>query len=309
MKNTIDRSVSRIMPWVRASRLTAHMFIFPSILFGQILWFWQSRDFSMLVFILVHIYGLFMHLFIVYANDYSDFDTDKLNKTYTIFSGGSRVLLEGVLSRKKLLIASLIMSFLCILIGLIFWIITSSPLILGLIMIGLFLLYAYSFKPFEISYRGFGETLQMLGVGLVLPLIGFVSQSGSLDSLPWMLIVIVLPSQLAMAISTSLPDQPSDSISLKRTSAVLLGQKKAQGVMILMYITSLVLFIMTQSSLYLNFWGIVIIVLLALLICFQIFLSLFKNAKPGTRDLFVLVLLSILTNTSFVVGITYLLIA
>ncbi len=309
MKNIINRSVSIIMYWLRASRLTAHMFIFPSILFGQILWFWQTGEFSLLVFVLVHIYGLFMHLFIVYANDYADFDTDRLNKTYTIFSGGSRVLLEGVLSRKKLLIASLIMSFLCILIGLIFWIITSSPLILGLIMIGLFLLYAYSFKPFEISYRGFGEILQMLGVGLVLPLIGFVSQSGSLDSLPWMLIVIVLPSQLAMAISTSLPDQPSDSISLKRTSAVLLGQKKAQGVMILMYITCLLLFIITQSSLYSNLWGIVIISVLVLLICFQIFLSLFKNAKPGTRDLFFLVLLSILTNTSFVVGITYLLIA
>ncbi|TYQ16917.1 UNVERIFIED_CONTAM: 1,4-dihydroxy-2-naphthoate octaprenyltransferase [Acetivibrio alkalicellulosi] len=300
--------MSKILPWIKASRLTAQGFVFPSILLGQAIAYYQKQEFDLTVFILIHTYGLFMHFFIVYANDYADYDTDKLNKAFTIFSGGSRVLVEGALTKKNLLYGSILMSSLCIFIGIIFWVILSNPLILFLILIGLFLLYAYSFKPFIVSYRGFGEVLQMLGVGIILPLIGFSSQNGSFETFPWQLLFLTLPSQLAMAISTSLPDQPSDLISSKKTTAVILGQKKAQVIMVLFYSLSLFLFIFTQSSLYLNTWGISILALLTFLIILQVFFSINKNTKPGTKKLTLLVFLSILTNTSFILGLTYLLI-
>lgn len=290
-----------VKAWIKASRLPAQTFIFPSLLLGQMLHRNLSGSFSWFIFSLLFFLGLTMHFYIVYANDYADYETDRFNQTFTPFTGGSRVLVEGDLGRSSLLQGSVFMAFSTLLLAIFLSIIAGSiwPAILAIV--GIILLHAYSFYPVKLSYRGFGETLQMVGVGLVLPLIAFTAQGGVIADVPWLIILSLLPSQLAMAIGTALPDAPSDILSKKRTSAVLFGNQVASRLMVVLFgvtFTLVVLqlgFVITLPSLI--FYGV-----LALMSGGLIYLTFFKITVPGTPGMVALTGLSIFTNTFLVLA-------
>jgi len=288
----------KIKSWIKASRLPAQLFIFPSLLLGQAIAYSQLESINWVIFGLVFVFGLGLHFFIVYANDYADYETDLKNDTFTPFTGGSRVLVEGEITKKELLNGTYLMIAFVLAISTIITFLTGNVILLVLTVVGLFLLQAYSFYPIRLSYRGFGETLQMLGVGLILPLIGFLAQEAELIGIPWLVIIILLPSQLAMAIGTSLPDQPSDALSNKRTSAVLLGVKKASTLMIVLFVLSISLTLFVFNAL--EGISMVFLVLSGLSIVVMIGTKIVKNPLPGTNAMFLLTGLSILTNTMLV---------
>ncbi|MFO0634333.1 MAG: hypothetical protein U0168_15920 [Nannocystaceae bacterium] len=87
---------------------------------------------------------------------------------------------------------------------------------------------AYSFAPLRLSYRGFGELAQGLGVGAVLPAFAYYVQAGTFAGLqPAMLLPTVL---LATAgnIVTALPDEPFDRVADKRGRLVRVGPAVAR---------------------------------------------------------------------------------
>lgn len=299
--------IRQLKAWIKASRLAAQSFIFPSLLLGQIINYYQSGNFLWQHFLLIHLYGLTMHLSIVYANDYADLETDQINQTSTPFTGGSRVLLAGQLKPLQLLKGSLIMAFLSVMLGGYLSLINNNYLLIFLIVLGLFLNQAYSFKPIKMSYRGFGELLQMIGVGIILPLVGFLAQGGLLRDLPWQIILIFLPAQLAMALATSLPDEPSDRISSKNTTVVFLGLFKAKFLIVFLYLLSFLLLQQIYNTYIIGRGGSVFITVLLLLLSSQLFLVLFSSAVPGTRSLSCFVFLAILTTQAFLIGFSYLL--
>jgi 1,4-dihydroxy-2-naphthoate polyprenyltransferase len=219
-----------LVAWIRASRPASQGYIFLPLLLGQALAApaqaaapEAALSISWGAFALVHLFGLFDQLYIVYANDLADQETDRANRTATIFSGGSRVLVDGLLRPEQLRAAATLMATLCV----------ASALALGglygrwlappLALAALLLLWLYSFPPARLSYRGGGELLQMLGVGAALPLFGFHAQGGDLAAFPFALLLALLPAHLACALATTLPDEPSDRGSHKRTAAALFG--------------------------------------------------------------------------------------
>lgn len=292
--------MNKFKAWVKASRLPAQAFIFPSLLLGQAIHFYLSGSFDFLVAILIHLYGFFMHFYIVYANDYADFETDQLNQTFTPFTGGSRVLLDGLLKRDDLKKGAILMAVLVVLSSTLLTIITGQISIVLFALGGLFLLYAYSFKPIQMSYRGYGEILQMIGVGVFLPIIGFLSQGGDLNQFIWSIVWILCLGQLAMAISTSLPDYPSDQKSNKQTTVVKLGIKLSSAFIPFLFLSSLVLLWFgfdNQTSTWLLYSLLIGLILLLAYVRF------IKKPSPGTQAMFLFVFLSILTNTVFVLGL------
>ncbi|MCC5815378.1 MAG: prenyltransferase [Leptospira sp.] len=213
--------IRTILNWIQASRLPSQLYIFLPLVLGQAIGY-QESEWNITNLIQLTLYGIFIQLFIIYANDYADQETDSLNETYTIFSGGSRVLVEGKIKPSHIRYASYFMALLSFLITLslayqgyllspIFW------------FLGILLLWMYSYPPFKLSYRGGGEFLQAIGLGIVLPFFGFYIATGTISSYPWEILTILLPTQIACAITTSLPDQISDRISLKKTFSVLYG--------------------------------------------------------------------------------------
>ncbi len=211
--------------------MPSQAYIFLPLLMGQAMAFAQG-EFSWSVFFICHLYGVFVQFYIVFANDVADVETDRLNSTYTIFSGGSRVLVDDTLSTKSLSSAACSCALLCVFAGgLLTWLSSGwGPLLL--VLLGLALLWAYSFGPFRLSYRGGGELLQMLGVGGVLPMVGYLAQHGSLSGISWPYIGLMLLLALSCAMSTSLPDEPSDRLSSKMSSSVILGGRLNQRVVL-----------------------------------------------------------------------------
>ncbi len=229
--------------WIRASRLPSQTYIAFPILLGQMAALRLTGSIDWTAFALAQLFGLFDQLYIVYANDWADVDTDRENSTYNIFSGGSRVIVEGLLTRRALGIAAIVMATLALATGAGLWMITGTVTPLALIAVGLVLLHGYSYPPLRMSYRGGGETLQMIGVGGVLPLVGYTAQTGSLSGFPWMLLAVTLPISLGCAIATGLPDAPSDRLSRKRTVSVLLGTTRAQVLALTLFTASIALWL------------------------------------------------------------------
>lgn len=216
--------------WVQAARLPSQLYIFWPLLLGQAL---AMRDgFSWGIVAACILYGLACQLYIVFANDVADMATDCRNRTYTLFSGGSRVLVDGLLTRRQLALAAALCAAVTVMSGLYLGLAHQTWLPLPLILLGLALLWAYSYPPFRLSYRGGGEYLQMIGVGLVLPLIGYSAHAGSLAGLPWLLLPLLLIVSLSCAMATALPDEPSDRLDGKRTHAVRVGVVASQRQML-----------------------------------------------------------------------------
>jgi 1,4-dihydroxy-2-naphthoate polyprenyltransferase len=212
--------------WMQAARLPSQMYIFWPLLLGQALA--MGKGFSWDVVLVCHFYGLASQLYIVFANDVADMATDRRNFTFTPFSGGSRVLVEGLLSRRQLGRAAVLCAALSALAGVVLGVRHGVWLPLPLILFGLALLWAYSYPPLRLSYRGGGEYLQMVGVGLVLPMIGFSAHAGNLSGLPIALMPLMLVLSLSCAMATALPDEPSDRADGKRTHAVRFGVASTQ---------------------------------------------------------------------------------
>jgi len=293
--------------WLQASRLPSQAYLFLPLLLGQLLAWRASGEWSWLVFVLVQAFGVFDQLYIVYANDVADEDTDRDNATATLYSGGSKVLVEGALSSALLSQAAWIMAALAILSAALVGLVEGHWLPLPLAVLGIGLLWAYSFPPLRLSYRGGGELLQMLGLGAVLPLLAFAAQAGGLAGFPWLLFVVLLPLNLATAVATALPDSPSDARANKRTLVVVSGLGPARRFVLVLAAGALLLHLsFVHDALGLasmsTTW-VLAVPGLALLIA----AAIHHRADPGTRILSGFLFLTILANVAYAGGLACLL--
>jgi 1,4-dihydroxy-2-naphthoate octaprenyltransferase len=290
--------MSTLKAWIQASRLPSQSYILFPLLLGQAIYYAQTGRFSLIVFLLLHLYGLFLQLFIVYANDRADIETDRMNTTYTIFSGGSRTLVDGLITLRENTLAITAVIACNAAVGFILTGLFRRELALPLIAISLMLLWLYSFSPVRLSYRGGGELLQMLGVGLVLPLFGFYGQAGSLAAFPFHLLAFILPCQLSCAIATSLPDEPSDRNSNKHTASVLLGLAKAKTAVIALFALSLILFLILSPAPIRH----TATVLTLPMLCFAGVCILYTGSFPGSRRLNLFVTCAVGVNVLLMAG-------
>lgn len=228
MHRAVRAAARAIGAWLRASRLASQSYIALPLLLGQVVAArvtGRALDLGTLAW--VQLFGLLDQLFIVYANDHADQETDRRNRTATIFSGGSRVLVEGRLSPRALGVAAVTCAAALMVLSTGLAIARGAPLLVLLAATAIFLLWAYSYPPLRLSYRGGGELLQMAGVAGVLPLYGYLAQGGALERFPWELTLFLLPTHLGCAIATALPDEPSDRESEKRTLPARVGGERA----------------------------------------------------------------------------------
>lgn len=279
------KMITGIRHWLQASRLPSQLYIFMPIVLGQSIAY-RSWNWDLDLFILLTLYGIFIQLFIIYANDYADQETDSLNTNYTLFSGGSRVLVDNKIQPYQLLIAAWGMAGLSLGISL-------YLLSLGFVYAPLFwlastgLLWMYSYPPIKLSYRGGGELLQAMGIGIVLPLFGFYISGGEWVNFPWWIIPAMFPTQVACAITTSLPDQISDSLSKKNTFTVLFGDVYAKFTILgLQCLAVYSMFFLGYGIFYLSWFS----------ISFSI---LWLDGKPGNPRLNWFIFFNLLATLSF----------
>jgi 1,4-dihydroxy-2-naphthoate octaprenyltransferase len=213
--------------WLQAARPLAQANIAPALLFGCALAFRLHNAFEIELLTIALLFGVVDQLFILFTNDWADHETDQLNEVATPFSGGSRVLVEGKLSRQALGRGAIGAGLGVVAVSGFATIHYDRDWLAPLAAMGILLVWAYTLKPIQLAYRGHGELLQGAGVGLVLPLAGYTLQCDRID-IPAPLLLGCFMVGYAGNITTSLPDFVSDQRSHKRSHPVRLGERRAR---------------------------------------------------------------------------------
>lgn len=274
-------TIQTLRAWLKASRLPSQLYICIPLIAGQLYARSAGHALNAWIFFWVQCFGIGIQLYIVYANDYADVAADLINRTYTAYSGGSRVLVDGEISRSALGRAAIVAALVAVGTGLVLGSVWGRWFAVALVLVSILLLYLYSYRPARLNYRGGGEILQMVGTGVVLPVFGWYAQSGTMVGFPVPYLAALLPSMLACAITTSLPDEISDRESRKRSASVLLGQRPAQTMVIVLHTASIVfLFLVSMARTDGSVSSLGLIALLAIVAQFLLF-----GGSPGSSRL------------------------
>jgi putative NADPH-quinone reductase/1,4-dihydroxy-2-naphthoate octaprenyltransferase len=219
-----------VKAWIKAIRLQFYPMTFIAYAAGTFGAQQAGYGFNPAIFWLGYVWLFFLEVSTVLSNDYFDYPSDKQNKLYGPFTGGSRVIVDRLLSLQQVRIGiycSLAVSFTSFLVLLLS--IPGSLLTISMICGMLFVLaLGYTVPPLKLSYRGLGELTVGLTHSFAVIICGYLFQGGVIsDSLPWF---ISLPLFLAVLPSITLagiPDLEADKAASKRTLAVQLGRKGA----------------------------------------------------------------------------------
>jgi len=149
------------------------------------------------------------------------------------FSGGKRVLIDGLLTRRQTISIAAVSYLLGIAAGLLI-VAYREPQILWLGVVGVGLAYFYHAPPFKLSYRGLGEVAVGLCYGPLITSGTYLVQRGSVR-----LEVILLATLLGLLIAAFLwinefPDYRADLASGRFNLVVQLGRPKAARVFVAM---------------------------------------------------------------------------
>lgn len=161
-----------------------------------------------------------------YANDYFDIEADRNNLSYTLWSGGSRVLPGGLLAPRVALISAVALTVLGLAASL--PVAHLRPGLFPLVLVAAVSSWSYSAPPLRLHSSGAGEPVVAAIVTLLTPATGYYAQAGMLPPLRDFLYLLPLTCiQVAMLLVIELPDAEGDARSGKRTLVVRLGEARA----------------------------------------------------------------------------------
>lgn len=177
----------------------------------------------------------FLEVATVLINERVDLQSDRNNRFFGPFTGGSRVLVEGLLSAREVRagIGVALLAFGIAAVALLFQTPGSAPVVLGVLAVLTVLALGYTVSPLKLSYRGLGELDVAVTHSLGVMLCGFVFLGGPWrDPLPWLLSLPLLLAILPSITLSGIPDLEADAAAGKHTLAVRLGQRGALWVAI-----------------------------------------------------------------------------
>lgn len=164
-----------------------------------------------------------VHLMTHYCNEYFDFEADRANPAPTAWTGGSRVLVDGLLSPSVALGTAFVLMFtaLALAVGL------PSPDARWIALATVVVAWFYTAPPVQLNYRGLGELSVATVLHVLCPALAFRLQAGRLG---WTLALVLFPSfvlQLVRMMVMNLLDYDGDRLVGKRTLVLLLGPRRA----------------------------------------------------------------------------------
>jgi 1,4-dihydroxy-2-naphthoate octaprenyltransferase len=162
-----------------------------------------------------------------YLGEWNDLEGDRLNQGFNRFSGGSRVLVKGVLP----VWVSLFLGYGCLagatLIGFYIYLqYQTDPRTLLLGGIGIFSGFFYSNKPFRWSYRGVGEIVIGFCYGWLPIATGFFLFTGFFSQQVILLSIPVGLSIFNVILINEFPDEEADRAIGKRNLVIRFGREK-----------------------------------------------------------------------------------
>ncbi|MEB3327679.1 MAG: prenyltransferase [Candidatus Sericytochromatia bacterium] len=185
-------------------------------------WSWGAAAFGVA-------FTLALGVFIVLLNDWADVRVDRLKREMFPTGCSPKTIPDGLLPARLVLAAGLVGGLVAV--GLAFGLATplDRPWLgaFGLACVATFV--AYSLPPLALNYRGGGELLEMLGVGVLLPWLQAYAISGMPWSPQWAWLAGHAWLALASAVASGLSDEQSDRAGGKRTFTTMLGNGVARA--------------------------------------------------------------------------------
>jgi 1,4-dihydroxy-2-naphthoate octaprenyltransferase len=235
-------------------------------LLGNLVALWQTGGLNpwMLVLSLVGIAAL--NAGVNTANDYFDSlsGNDEANRYFSPFNGGSRVIQDGLVSRRTVGLISAVCFVISAGIGAVIWLLTPGNWILYLGLFGLVTGAFYAAPPLKLGYRGLGEIIVALDVAFLPVLGGYYVQAGSFHLSALYAGIAAAFLILGVIWINQIPDIEADAAAGKRTLVVRLGARRSRtvfGIIVAaVYVSSVILVLLGL----LPYWTLLILLTLPL---------------------------------------------
>lgn len=172
-------------------------------------------------------------VFVVLLNDWGDREVDAI-KRRMFPETSEKTIADGVLPGGALLLAGTLAGLAALAVAGASSLALDRPLALPLALLCLGLFAAYTLPPLRLNYRGGGEVLETLGVGVVLPAVSAYFQCGQLVSPASVVLLGFAPLALASAVASGLSDERSDRAGGKRTLVLLVGNERARALVLVL---------------------------------------------------------------------------
>jgi 1,4-dihydroxy-2-naphthoate octaprenyltransferase len=218
--------------WWTAIRPASLIKIVLPILIGVV---WGVSDtglFNPILALIALVFAWLDQIAIILLNDYADASADTLHTERFPMLIDSRAIPHGALKRRDLLIAGSTSAAALVGVGGILAGLFDRHHAPWLAVVALSLIWAYSFPPIRLNYRGMGELLETAGVGAVLPISGYYICSGRFPDSPFVLFPL-LSLAFSSAVSSGLKHLPADRETGKKTMAVFFGHGAARVLILL----------------------------------------------------------------------------
>lgn len=162
-------------------------------------------------------------LFIVFVNDWGDREVDAIKRRMFPDGCSPKTIPDGILPARALLLAGLACGGASLVVAALAETLLGRPGLTVAALGCLAIFVAYTLPPLRLNYRGGGELLEMLGVGVALPWLEAYWQGGRAWSEGLALLPAFALLALASAIASGLADERSDRAGGKRTVVTTLG--------------------------------------------------------------------------------------
>ena len=219
----------KLKAWLKIARLQFYPMSWLAYSLGAVAIATESGRFKLSGYLLGYAALFLTEFCTILTNEYFDFETDRQNRNFSIFTGGARALVEKRLSFRQVRMG-IIFGLALTALASVFLIGSVLPgnrfNIIVLLAAGIFLGLGYTFPPIKFSYRGAGEIVVGLTHSIYVILCGYVFQGGSWnDPTPWLLGIPLFFAVFAANILAGIPDRRADQAACKKSIAVLFGPR------------------------------------------------------------------------------------
>ena len=223
------RAAVKLLSWLKALRLQFYPMTWMAYTVGALGATGIGGAWNSWLYWMGYGYMFFVEAATVFTNEWFDYESDRRNRNYGLFTGGSRVLVDDGLDFRELragIVVALVAALTCG--GLILDRVGSSVAIPLALVLGLVLGLGYTAPPLKLAWRGMGEVNVGFTHSFGAILGGYLLQGGAWhDPFPWLVSLPLFLAVLPAIILSGVPDLEADSQAGKRTVAVRLGRDRA----------------------------------------------------------------------------------
>lgn len=276
----------KLASWLKITRFQFYPMTWLAYTVGALCSFKILNNFDLTIYALGYMALFLIEFATVISNEYYDYETDKINKNYSQFTGGSRMIVNEKITFKQAKNAILIsLTLVCSLV--IILTLKYNIYAFFILSIGVLLGLAYTVPPLKLSYRGLGEIDVGITHSFYIVLAGFLLQSPKLNIiLPWLVSIPLFFAIFGVIILAGFPDYEADKKIGKKTLTVILGQRKASLISILSISVSII------SSIFILYLGIfgfssmifLIVIIHGFLLLYLLFTEIMKNVIEKRID-------------------------